>query len=192
MPLILLDRDGVINENLPQSVLKWDEFQFIPGSLDALKLLHEAGIDVAICTNQSCVAHGYITENMLQNIHQNMCDAITAHGGKISRIYAALDHPDTPSPRRKPGPGMLQEAMRDFNASAENTPFIGDNITDLMAAYAASCPRVLVRTGHGAGMEESTTISALQPVAIFNDLLEATHHYLAQHHLPPYSAGVHH
>lgn len=172
--LVLLDRDGVINTNLPQSVLAVDAFEFLPRSLDALALLTRAGITLAICTNQSCVGRGLISQAELDAIHAHMLSAITAHGGAIARIYAATDAPEHASDRRKPGAGMLHDALRDFHADAAHTPFIGDSLRDLQAAQAAGCPRLLVRTGHGQALEADGIPAILAPVAIYDDLYQAS------------------
>lgn len=179
MALLLLDRDGVINENLPQSVWRVEDFSFIPGSLDALKLLHQAGIKVAVCTNQSCVGQGYITQSRLDEIHAYMCDRVRAHGGMIHQIYAATDHPDNPTENRKPGAGMLLRALQDFGATPAQTPFIGDNITDMMAAQKAGCPAILLRTGHGAEMEARVREQGLPVQAVHHHLLDAVLAYLS-------------
>lgn len=177
--LVLLDRDGVINTNLPQSVLRIDAFEFLPRSLDAIAILTQAGITIAVCTNQSCVGRGLITQSELDAIHEHMLADIRAAGGNIARIYAATDAPEHASDRRKPGAGMLLEALRDFNADAMQTPFIGDSLRDLQAGLKAGCPRVLVRTGHGAALEASGMPAALAPVAIHDDLYAAATAILA-------------
>lgn len=171
--LVLLDRDGVINTNLPQSVLRIDAFEFLPRSLDAVTMLTKAGFDIAICTNQSCVGRGLITQGELDAIHAHMLTGIRSHGGHIARIYAATDTPEAATERRKPGAGMLIEALRDFQADAATTPFIGDSLRDLQAGLKAGCPRMLVRTGHGAALEDAGIPPELAPVAIYDDLYAA-------------------
>ncbi len=177
--LILLDRDGVINTNLPQSVLRIDAFAFLARSVDAIAMLTKAGFDIAICTNQSCVGRGLITQNELDAIHDHMLTGIRAAGGTIARIYAATDAPENATDRRKPGAGMLVEALRDFGADAAQTPFIGDSLRDLQAGLKAGCPRVLVRTGHGAEVEAAGIPAELAPVTIHDDLYAAATAILA-------------
>jgi D-glycero-D-manno-heptose 1,7-bisphosphate phosphatase len=176
--LLLLDRDGVININLPNSVHHIGDFTFLPGSLQALKWLHEAGVTVAVCTNQSCVGRGDVSEQTLQEIHHYMRQTVAENGGEISTIYAATDHPDHRSERFKPGAGMLLEAMEKFNASAHETPFIGDSLRDLQAAQKAGCPPILVRTGHGSNTEKAIQNTALANIPIYDHLLQAVHAYL--------------
>lgn len=176
--LILLDRDGVINTNLPQSVLHINAFEFLPRSLDAIAMLTSAGMTLAICTNQSCVGRKLISADDLNQIHERMLEKIRAHGGDIARIYVAPDAPEHATCRRKPGDGMLREALHDFSAKPSETPFIGDSLRDLQAAFSAGCPRLLVRTGNGAALEARGLPEALLPVSIVDDLFAAATHVL--------------
>jgi D-glycero-D-manno-heptose 1,7-bisphosphate phosphatase len=183
--LILLDRDGVINHDLaPHGTLKWDDFQFIDGSLQALHLLTRAGFTLAIVTNQSAVGKQLMNIDDLNNIHTRMCTIISEHGGHISRIYSCTDHPDHATTRRKPASGMLYEALHDFDATAAHTPMIGDALRDLQAAHGAGCPRILVRSGKGEETLQKNLPDSLQPVTICNNLLEAANFVL--HHHPNY------
>ena len=180
-PLILLDRDGVINVDLPKGVLKLSEFELLPRALDAIKMLSDAGIAIAICTNQSAIEKGWMQQETLEEIHAYLLQQVAQHGGTINAIYFAPDHPDTPSTRRKPAPGMLLEALADFGALAENTPFVGDAATDMQAASAAGCPRVCVRTGKGEATIAVGFDANIAPVTQCDDLYEAAQHYL-QHY----------
>ena len=153
--LILLDRDGVINENRPDSVKSKSELILISGAAKAIARLNEAGVGVAIVTNQSVVGRGIISTAQLEEIHEFLLECLWVEGGaRIDHIYFAPDAPDSASIRRKPRPGMLFEAMADFKVSAKNTVMIGDNLTDFEAAYEAGCDFHLVRTGQGQTHEE--------------------------------------
>ena len=178
--LILLDRDGVINvDHTPHGTVSWAEFEFIAGSLDALRLLTQAGYSLAIITNQSCVGKGLISHATLDDIHQRMSQIISEHGGHIHRIYSCTDHPDHPTNRRKPASGMIREALSDFGAEAATTPMIGDSLRDLQAAHDAGCPRILTRTGKGEETLQKGLPDCLQPVTIYANLLEAAQNILA-------------
>lgn len=149
--LVLLDRDGVINVNRPESVKSKSELTLIPGSAAAIARLNQAGVSVAIVTNQSVVGRGLITDAQLAEIHDFLKECLLAEASAhIDRIYYAPDAPDAAGMRRKPRPGMLLEALADFKISAKNCVMIGDSMTDFEAAYAAGCRFHLVRTGHGA------------------------------------------
>ncbi|MEZ5648402.1 MAG: HAD-IIIA family hydrolase [Alphaproteobacteria bacterium] len=149
MQLVLLDRDGVINEDLAESVRCPDEFRLIPGVDAAIAKLNRASYAVALVTNQAVVGRHHITLAMLDRIHAKMLAALSRAGGRVDRIYVATDTPEYATLRRKPGPGMLQEAIRDFCAIADRTVMIGDDLKDLRAALAAGCKPLLVQTGKG-------------------------------------------
>jgi D-glycero-D-manno-heptose 1,7-bisphosphate phosphatase len=147
--LVILDRDGVINEDLPTGVTRWQDFRFISQSCEAIAQLCAAQHRVVIATNQSNIGRGLMTSETLAEIHRKMCDHITAAGGHISQIYVAPDSPDSSTHRRKPSPGMLHEAMQDYQSPPEQTVMIGDAFRDLEAASRAGIASILVATGKG-------------------------------------------
>lgn len=147
--LVILDRDGVINDDLPTSVRSLAEFRFIDGSREAIAALIKAGHTVVIATNQSIIGKGTITELELDAIHHYMLGSIREARGDIAHIYVAPDAPDKATGRRKPGAGMLLEAMHDYNTPPEDTVMIGDALRDLQAAQTAGIRAILVATGKG-------------------------------------------
>lgn len=177
--LVLLDRDGVINRDAPQGILHCDAFAFLPGAIEAIAMLTRAGFRLAVCTNQSAVGRGRLSPTALDAIHAHMLREIRAGGGEIHRIYVATDLPETPTPRRKPGPGMLLEALQHFSADAAHTPMVGDMLRDMQAAHAAGCPRILVHSGKGKLTAEQGIPDYLEPVTQVEDLLAAARHILA-------------
>lgn len=172
MKLVLIDRDGVINEEIEGFITSPDALNVLKPAIEALALLTKAGFTCVICTNQSVVGRGIIDEPMLNRIHDKLRGLVQAGGGAIADIFFCADHPDQPTYRRKPRPGMLIEAMEKYKAAPESTPFIGDALTDLRAAHEAGCKRYLVMTGKGRKTMEKLP-DELRPVAIFKDLLEA-------------------
>ncbi|MAR57043.1 MAG: D-glycero-beta-D-manno-heptose-1,7-bisphosphate 7-phosphatase [Rickettsiales bacterium] len=176
--LVLLDRDGVINVDLPNGVIDTAQLELIPGSAEAIARLNAADIRVAICTNQSNIGRGNLTEDQLAEIHQHLKAQLAESGAEIDAIYFAPDRPDAASPRRKPSSGMLQEALHDFHALPAETPFIGDAITDLQAAQAIGCPFYLVRTGKGRITASLPELRSHPPLAIVDDLSAAVDHWL--------------
>jgi len=176
--LVLLDRDGVLNQDTPEGILRREEFRLLPGAAEAVARLTQAGCHVAICTNQSAISRGLLTVAELAAIHDLLHQAVAAAGGKIDAIYFAPDPPDAPGARRKPAPGMLLEALAAFHASAAETFMVGDMLRDLEAAYAAGCPRILVRTGKGAGVEALGIPPHLAPVVVVDNLAAAVEHIL--------------
>ena len=171
--LVLLDRDGVINVDRPKSVKSLAEFEFIPGSIEAMKKLQKAGFKLAIITNQRCVGRGDLSPEGLEEIHAHMKQALKKEGVILDMIFACTDHPDRPTHRMKPNPGMLEEAMVHFGADPKETYMIGDQITDMKAAYAAGCPRHLVLTGHGDRTLRNPELKSFEPVVVHKDLSAA-------------------
>lgn len=145
-PTIILDRDGVLNRKPPRAcyVRTWAEFEWLPGAQEALKLLKEADYRVIVISNQAGISRGMMTEADLIEIHRRMTREATRAGGEIAAIYYCPHHWEEGCDCRKPKPGMLFQAHRDFNLDLGQTWFIGDDERDLQAADAAGCPSMLV------------------------------------------------
>lgn len=171
--LVLLDRDGVLNEETEGYVKTPAELVMLPGAAAAVARLNARGWPVAVCTNQACIGKGIIDEARLARIHDRLRDELAAQGGHVDLILFAPDPPWAATERRKPGPGMLREAMAHFRASPAETVFIGDNLRDLQAAKAAGCRGILVRTGLGAKTQAAGLPHEVQPVAVFETLGDA-------------------
>lgn len=179
MDLVLLDRDGVINESPgPGYILCPSELKLIKGSAEAIARLNNAHIKVAVVTNQSIVGQGGLCMDTLENIHHHLRTLLAQEGASIDKFYVCTDPPSAPTHRRKPQPGMLAEALSDFEAIAAHTPFIGDSLTDLQAAQAQGCIPYLVRTGHGRRTEEEGALASLPPVIIHDSLAYSIDHYM--------------
>ena len=169
MPLVLLDRDGVINEDSPRYVKSRDEWQPIPGSIDAIVALKRGGFAVAVCTNQSAIARGLMDEHALAAVHRRMCDALSARGAALDAIYYCPHGSNDGCDCRKPKPAMLLRAMSELGHTPSETTAVGDSMRDLHAARAARCGRsVLVRTGNGRSCEASA--AHCRGVEVFDDL----------------------
>lgn len=168
--LVLLDRDGVLNVDRPQSVRHPDELAMIPGAAEAVARLNRAGWRTALVSNQAVVGRGHIDAAMLERIQAKLRSALAQAGAHLDAEFLCTDAVD--SPRRKPAPGMLLEALAQFGAEPAATPMIGDALRDLEAAKAAGCPRILVLTGHGA-MTAGNVPGGLLPVAVHADLSAA-------------------
>lgn len=176
--LVLLDRDGVINTDRPDSVKSVEECMMITGSAAAIARLNQAGINVCVVTNQSVLGRGIITQEQLDTIHEYIKHELAKEGAHLDKILVCGDAPDNPTHRRKPSPGMLIEAMQMFGAAPHETVMIGDALTDLQAAANAGVARALVRTGKGAITEPMVWPETLAPVVVFDDLVHAVDHYL--------------
>jgi histidinol-phosphate phosphatase family protein len=145
-PAVILDRDGVLNERPPraQYVRRPEEFHWLPGAQAALRLFQEAGYLVIVVSNQAGIARGAMTGADLARIHDRMRAEAAAAGGSIDAIYHCPHDWDQDCECRKPKPGMLFSAQRDFELDLTRTPFIGDDERDAEAAAAAGCPALLV------------------------------------------------
>jgi histidinol-phosphate phosphatase family protein len=145
-PAVILDRDGVLNRRPPRAeyVRRPDEFEWLPGARRALALLKEAGYTVIVVSNQAGIARGAMTEGDLDAIHARMRAEAAEAGGGVDAIYHCPHGWDDGCDCRKPAPGMLFQAQRDFELDLTRTPFIGDDERDRQAADAAGSPSVLV------------------------------------------------
>jgi len=171
--LVLLDRDGVINEDRADFVKSPAELIFIPKALEAIARLKGHGHRLVVVTNQSCIGRGIINEEQLAEIHGKLRDNLARLSGDLDDILIAPDAPWAATDRRKPGPGMLFEAMRKYHAKPKETVFIGDSARDIEAARSADCHRILVRTGKGQKTLAEGLSKDLMPVHIAEDLDEA-------------------
>lgn len=174
--LILLDRDGTINTDLPKGVLSSDQLVLLPGAAAAIRKLNEAQIPVAIVTNQSAVGKGLITHVQLHGIESHFKTLLAAEGAHVDEIYSCTDHPDKPTDMRKPNAGMLLRAMQDFKSDPHETWMVGDALRDIEAGAKAGCHRALVMTGKGKATFAAGLPTALDPVTIAVDLWDAVCH----------------
>lgn len=147
--LVILDRDGVINEDSPDFIRSPEAWRPIPGSLDAIGRLTHAGWRVAVATNQSGIARGLFDEDMLEAIHLRMRAAVESVGGVIEVIAYCPHGPDDFCSCRKPKPGLLHQIAVRTGLPIAAAPCVGDSLRDLIAAQTAGCSPVLVRTGKG-------------------------------------------
>jgi D-glycero-D-manno-heptose 1,7-bisphosphate phosphatase len=181
MPTVFLDRDGVINENRDDYVKSWDEFRFLPGSLEALGLFTRAGFRIFIVTNQACVNRGLASPAAIEEIHRNLVSAAARDGGRIEAIHHCPHRPEEHCRCRKPEPGMLVELARTHRVDLQRAYMVGDAATDVAAGQRAGCRTVLVRTGRGASQQALLDGAARRPTIIVDDLLGAARRLCAAH-----------
>lgn len=173
-PLVILDRDGVINVESPNFIKSPEEWHPIPGSLEAIAKLNHAGFLVGIASNQSGVGRGLFDLAMLERIHQKMQGQLTKLGGHIDLIVFCPHHPDTHCECRKPKPGLINDILSHFKVDNKQTrvPTIGDSLRDLEAAKMAGSDPILVLTGNGEETRKKLPAD-LQHIAIYSDLAAA-------------------
>jgi D-glycero-D-manno-heptose 1,7-bisphosphate phosphatase len=178
--LILLDRDGVINRDSDAFVKSASEFLPLPGAIDAIADLTRVGVRVAVCTNQSGIGRGLLTEADLARIHGKLIDLVEAAGGRIHGIRYCPHHPDDGCDCRKPSPAMPLALMNELNASPADTTVVGDSLRDLESGRMAGCRAVLVRTGNGAKIEAEARATGYEEV--FDDLAAFSRSEIARIH----------
>ena len=171
--IIILDRDGVINEDSDAYIKTPDEWLPISGSLEAISLLHGAGFHVVVATNQSGLARGLFDEFALARIHQKMSDFVEAEGGQLAGVFYCPHGPDDGCSCRKPKTGLLESIQSEFDIPLTGCYLIGDSLRDLQAASAAGLSPILVRTGKGGKTEAQLSESGYSSVPVFDDLLSA-------------------
>jgi len=147
--VIILDRDGVINEDSDEYIKSVDEWVPIPGSLEAIARLTAAGYRVLVATNQSGVARGMFSLHTLAGIHQKMQSAVEGHGGHIEKIFFCPHGPEDHCDCRKPLPGLFHQIAAYLNAPLRDIPAVGDSFRDLEAAQSGGAMPILVRSGKG-------------------------------------------
>jgi D-glycero-D-manno-heptose 1,7-bisphosphate phosphatase len=171
MPLVILDRDGVINEDSDDYIKSPEEFVPLPGSLEAIARLNAAGYRVVVATNQSGVSRGLFDLATLEAMHDKLRRLLAAVGGCIDGIYYCPHHPDEQCNCRKPRPGLLQQIAADYGQPLTDVPVIGDSLRDLDSARAMGARPMLVRSGKG-----ERTLAAgegLDGVPVYADLAAA-------------------
>jgi len=144
---VLLDRDGVINQDSDDYIKSPEEWQPIVGSLEAIALLNKHGFKVVVITNQSGISRGFYDETTLEQIHKKMHQLTTEKGGTIDAIYYCPHGPDDHCNCRKPKPGLLNQFAKENNTPLKDIYFIGDKQGDAQAAIAAGAKPMLVKTG---------------------------------------------
>jgi D-glycero-D-manno-heptose 1,7-bisphosphate phosphatase len=147
--LVILDRDGVINHDSDDYIKSPDEWQPLPGSLEAIARLCRADYTVVVATNQAGVGRGLFSQEMLIRIHRKMASSIRDKGGRLDSVFFCPHSPAEQCGCRKPKPGMLLEISDRLGIGLSGVPVVGDSLRDLEAAEAAGAIPVLVKTGRG-------------------------------------------
>lgn len=176
--LIVLDRDGVINRESPDFIKTADEWLPLPGSLEAIAALSQAGFTVVVATNQSGVGRGLISPTALGEIHGRMVQSVAEAGGKLAGIFFCPHRPEDNCSCRKPKPGLLEQIEAQFGRSLKGRPVIGDSARDLQAAEAIGARAILVRTGNG--IETERRLGSGRKPEIFDDLAAAARSLIGQ------------
>lgn len=152
--LIILDRDGTINEDRDDYVKSPDEWVPIPGALEAIARLNHAGWHTVVASNQSGIGRGLFDMATLNAMHTKMHQLLAKHGGRIDAVFFCPHTPEDECDCRKPLPGLFRQIGERYGVDLDEVPVVGDVLRDLQAGAAVGCPTHLVRTGKAARMDE--------------------------------------
>lgn len=170
---ILLDRDGVINQKVRNGyVAAWNEFRFLPGALESLRLLTTSGFLPIVVSNQAGVGKGRMTQAALSEITSRFMRKVKACGGCIHRVYYCTHRKEARCPCRKPRPGLLLQAQRENHFDLARAYFIGDSLSDMAAAERAGCRAILI-CANPASLVKGWTALSERPKTIVPDLRSA-------------------
>ncbi len=182
--LIILDRDGVINQDSDQFIKSEAEFIPLPGSLQAIARLYKAGYKVIVATNQSGIYRSLFSLDTLYAMHNKLQRLLAPLGGKIEAFYFCPHGPDDGCNCRKPLPGMIRKIAQDYQISADELSevyVVGDSLRDLDAGMTAGTKTALVKTGKGMRSLKKIAdehLTQYQSVPVYNDLADFTEHFL--------------
>ncbi|MDO5059337.1 MAG: D-glycero-beta-D-manno-heptose 1,7-bisphosphate 7-phosphatase [Neisseria sp.] len=182
MKLIILDRDGVINQDRDDFVKSADEWVPLDGSMDAIAFLTQAGYRIAVATNQSGIGRGYFSMQELTEMHNKMHRLVQQAGGQIDGIWFCPHTAAAECNCRKPKPGMVEDILSRFDAPAESVYMVGDSLRDLQAVDAVGGRAVLVLTGKGRKTLENERENLPENTLIFDDLLAFSQFLLRKQH----------
>lgn len=140
---VLMNRDGVIHRRLfSREVLSWNDVEFLPRALDALRLLAEHGFGVLVVSHQQCVSNGQVTPVQLQRLTQRMLLEVALRGGTIDKVYYCLHHQNSSCQCRPPAAGLFRRALAEHHLRASETFVISDSPQYLSAAASLGCPQI--------------------------------------------------
>jgi len=164
MKLVILDRDGTINEDRDDFVKSPEEWVPLPGALEAIARLNHAGWHAVLATNQSGLGRGLFDMASLNAMHARMNQLLSKQGGRIDAVFFCPHVPEDLCDCRKPLPGLMLQIGERYGVDLEDVPFVGDSLRDLQAGAAAGCPTHFVRTGKGAGLSEAQLAAIVDQV----------------------------
>lgn len=176
--LVILDRDGVINEDSDDYIRTLDEWIPVPGSIEAIAHLSRAGYKIGVATNQSGLARGYFDDVTLANMHALLCELVEEAGGQVDAICYCPHGPDEGCRCRKPAPGLLEQIGAELQIPVRGAWYVGDTVKDMELALNSGCKPLLVRTGKGKQTEAKLDAAMRANVTVVDDLVAAAAHIL--------------
>jgi D-glycero-D-manno-heptose 1,7-bisphosphate phosphatase len=190
--LIILGRDGILNEFREDHIKAPEEWVEMPGALEAVARLNHAGWHVVVATNQSGIGSGMIDMASVNAVHAHMMRSVQQHGGRIDAVFFCPHTPQDQCDCRKPLPGMVLDIGRRYGLDLGTVPMVGDTLRDLQAAQAAGCEPHLVRSGRAAGLDPAQIEQILELVPgtrVHHDLAALATHLLDRVHQPDSQSG---
>ena len=181
--LVILDRDGTINADRDDYVKSADEWEPLPGALEAIAQLNHAGVHVAVATNQSGLGRGLFDMAALNAMHAKMNKMLAAVGGRVDAVFFCPHTPEESCHCRKPAPGLFEQIAERFGVSLQGVPVVGDTLRDVQAGIALGCEPHLVLTGKGEALRGQALPAHFPPgTQVHTDLGAFVAHWL---HLAP-------
>ncbi len=178
MKPIIMDRDGVINEDSDTYIKTVDEWVPIAGSLEAIALLTYSGYSTVVATNQSGLARGLFDGATLAAMHEKMLSKVEALGGAIAGVFVCPHGPNEGCNCRKPATGLFEQIEAELQCKLAGNFMIGDSLKDVQAAVAYDMRPVLVRTGKGLKTESLLNAETKQKVPVYDNLRQAVEHLI--------------
>jgi D-glycero-D-manno-heptose 1,7-bisphosphate phosphatase len=162
--LVILGRDGILNEYRESHVATPEEWFAVPGAMEAVARIHHAGWHVVVATNQSGIGRGMIDMSAVNAIHARMNQELMTQGGRIDAVFFCPHTPEEGCECRKPRPGMILDIGRRYGIDLAQVPLVADTLRDLLAAQAAGCEPHLVLTGRASGIGDDELKNMLDQV----------------------------
>ena len=191
--LIILGRDGILNEFRDDHIKAPEEWVAVPGALEAVSRLNDAGWHVVVATNQSGIGRGMIDMAAVNAVHAHMLRQLQLLGGRIDAVFFCPHTPEEHCNCRKPLPGLLHDIGKRYGADLAMVPMVGDTLRDLQAAQAAGCQPHLVRSGRAASLNEAEVADIVAQVPgtfVHSDLAELATHLLDRDHVRDSQSGA--
>ncbi len=189
MKLVILDRDGTINEDSAEFVKSPSEWQPLPGALEAIARLNHAGWHVVVATNQSGLGRGLFDVASLNAMHAKMHTMLAAVGGRVDAVFYCPHAPDEGCRCRKPEPGLFEQIGERYGVDLRGMPAVGDALRDLVSAAAAGCEPHLVLTGKAAALRARPLPEGYPADTVVHEDLAAFAQYLVTQDVRPWQAA---
>lgn len=190
--LVILGRDGILNEYREAHVTAPEEWVPVPGALEAVARLNHAGWHVVVATNQAGIGRGMIDMAAINAVHAHMNQQLMAQGARVDAVFFCPHTPEEGCDCRKPRPGMLLDIGRRYGVDLRSVPLVGDTLRDLQAAVAAGCEPHLVLSGRAAGLGDEQlrqTIAQVPGTRVHADLAAFADFLMQRDHVADSTAG---